>query len=112
MEGIKEDLPDFFNRLESKILTLSDRELKFSDDILIELFQVLNKNDEKIQTLALRLAGLSIHISNSFINCYTRSWPELTEDERIKKACNLALNSYKQALDYISEQIKKDNISV
>jgi len=112
MDTVKECLPDFFSKIEKNMQTLPDRELKYSNDVLMELFHAINQNDTKMQTMALRLAGLSIYVSNTFIDCYKSSWPELPDDERLEKSYKLALGGYKQALDYIFKQIKKENISV
>lgn len=109
-EYLKNNLSDFLVDIQTRMEVLPDRELKFASDILILLHGYLKENNKKEQTLRLCFAGLSMSVSDSFINSYLYSWQDLPTDERIKTTKKMALESYKEILDDISEQLQKDDI--
>lgn len=109
-EYFKNNLSDFLADIQTRMQTLPDRELKFADDILILLQGFLKETNRKNQTLTLRFAGLSMAIAESFIGWYNYSWQDLPPDERVKTMKKMALKSYKEILDDISEQLRKDDV--
>lgn len=107
---LKNNLSSFLAEIQTRMQFLPDRELKFADDILMLFHSYLREDDKKKQTLKLCFAGLSMAISESFIDWYNYSWQDLPQDERIKTMKKMALESYKEILDDISEQLQKNDI--
>lgn len=106
----QDELSDFLKRIETAIKNISDDETAYTDGVLSEFLHTLNIKKPENRVAALFLFHLSAYISNTFFSVYDSVYNEnLSKQERIEKATNIATEYFNGSLDRIKKLLLQNN---
>lgn len=106
----QDELSDFLKRIETAIKNISDDETAYTDGVLSEFLHTLNIKKPENRVAALFLFHLSAYISNTFFSVYDSVYNEnLSKQERIEKATNIATEYFNGSLERIKKLLLQNN---